>query len=179
MTPYQHCVSGFFVKQEAAESALVELVHRGIPAQQLALYVQDSQDLQAAASTHSPAVLMDTRINPAKGPAVAAGSAMGDARDVALAAHSLTLFVASPLVAPLAMMGWRASLGVGAVAGAICFNKPDGKLADLVADAIQRGQVVLRVTTHTEQQTGVAIDIIQSAVGIYQEEARRRGCASL
>jgi hypothetical protein len=33
MTPYQHCVSGFFVKQEEAESALAELLHRGIPTQ--------------------------------------------------------------------------------------------------------------------------------------------------
>lgn len=179
MTPYQHCVSGFFVKQEEAESALAELVHRGIPTQQLALYVQDPQDLQAAASTHSPSVLKNTRINPGAGAAI--GSGIGDAGDVALATHSVTLFVASPLIAPLAMMGWRASLGagVGTVAGAICFNKPDGKLADLVADAIQSGQVVLMVTTRTEQQTSVAIDIIQSAVGSYQDEAWRRGCASL
>ena len=53
----------------------------------------------------------------------------------------------------------------------------NGKLAVLVADAIQSGQVVLMVTAHSEQQTSLAIDIIQSAVGAYQDEARRRGCA--
>ena len=78
----------------------------------------------------------------------------------------MTLFLASPWIAPLAMMGWRASLGagVGTVAGAICFNKPDGKLADLVADAIQSGQVVLIVTTRQRitllpQQT-VKVDMV-------------------
>lgn len=85
---------------------------------------------------------------------------------MALATHSVTLFLASPWIAPLAMMGWRASLGagVGTVAGAICFNKPDGKLADLVADAIQSGQVVLIVTTRQRitllpQQT-VKVDMV-------------------
>jgi len=36
---------------------------------------------------------------------------------------------------------------------------------------------VLMVTTHSEQQTSLAIDIIQSAVGAYQDEARRRSSA--
>ena len=107
------------------------------------------------------------------------GAAAGAVGDMALAASSVTLFVASPLIAPLAMLGWGAGLGavVGAVAGSICFSKQDGKLADLVADAIQSGQVVLMVTTHSEQQTSLAIDIIQSAVGAYQDEARRRSSA--
>ena len=173
MTPYQHCVSGFLVKQEEAEMALAELMHRGIPAQQLALYVQDPQDLQSAASAHHPVVLKSARGDRA------VGAAAGAVGDMALAASSVTLFVASPLIAPLAMLGWGASLGavVGAVAGSICFSKQDGKLADLVADAIQSGQVVLMVTTHSEQQTSLAIDIIQSAVGAYQDEARRRSSA--
>lgn len=172
MTPYQHCVSGFFVKQEEAERALAELMHRGIPAQQLALHVHD---LQPAALADSKRVLENTRVDGAMGTAV--GSAA--AEDLALAPASVTLFVASPLIAPLAMLGWGASLGavMGAVAGSICFNKKDGKLADLVADAIQSGQVVLMVTTHSEQQTGVAVEIIQSAVSAYQDEGRRRGCA--
>ncbi len=142
---------------------------RPAPTQQLALYVQDPQDLQSALSTHNQLVLQSAR----------GDRAMGAAGEVALAANSVTMFVASPLIAPLAMLGWGASLGavVGAVAGSICFNKPDGKLADLVADAIQSGQVVLMVTAHSEQQTSLAIDIIQSAVGAYQDEARRRGCA--
>ena len=181
MTPYQHCVSGFFVKQEEAEIALVELLHRGIPAQQLALHVQDPQDLQAVASIHSQLVLKNTSIHPAAGADLGTGPRVGAAVDVPLAAQHVTLFVASPLIVPLAMMGWRASLGawVGAVAGSICFNKPGGKLADLVADAIQSGQVVLMVITRTEQQTSVAVDILQSAVGSYQHEARRGGCTSL
>lgn len=179
MTPYQHCVAGFFVKQEEAELALAELMHRGVAAQQLALYLQDPQDLQPGSSTSSPLVLNNILVDRAKSPAV--GTAAGAVQDMALSTTSVTLFVASPLIAPLAMMGWGASLGAaqGAVEGSICFNKQDGKLADLVADAIQSGQVVLMVTTHSVQQTRVATDIMQSAVGAYQDEARRRGCAGL
>lgn len=182
MTPYQHCVTGFFVKQEEAESALAELVHRGIPAQQLALCVQDPQDVQAAASAPGLQVYTSTPLDPADGQVVQSGSAVrvGAAGDVVLPAQSVTLFVASPLIAPLAMMGWQASLGavVGAAAGSICFNKPNGKLADLVTDAIQRGQVVVLANTRNEQQTSLAIDILQSAVGTYQDETWRRGCVS-
>jgi hypothetical protein len=173
MTPYQHCVSGFFVKQEEAELALTELLHRGIPAQQLALDVHDPQDLRHGAVTDCPLMLKNIRIDSVTGnPDAAAG-------DMALTVKSVTLFVASPLIAPLAMLGWAASLGAsqGAVKGSICFQKQEGKLADLVADAIQSGQVVLTVITHSEQQTDIAVEVIQSAVGTYQDEARRRSCA--
>lgn len=173
MNPYQHCVSGFFVKQEEAETARDQLIQRGIPEQQLALYVHDEDDLEPSASTDSKRVLKNILVDSVIGTAV--GTAAGAVGEIALAATSVTLFVASPLIAPLAMLGWGASLGavVGAVAGSISFNKKDSKLADLVADAIQSGQVVLMVTTLSEPQTSVAIEVIQSAVGVYQDETRR------
>ncbi|MFM7001051.1 MAG: hypothetical protein ACKOXU_08330 [Limnohabitans sp.] len=173
MAPYQHCVSGFFVKQEEAQAARDELIRRGIPEQQLTLYAKDPEDLVLSAPTDSQRVLSNILVDSAIGTAV--GTAAGAVGEIALATTSVTLFVASPLIAPLAMLGWGASLGavVGAVAGAIRFNKKDGKLAELVADAIQSGQVVLIATTHSELQTSVAIEVIQSAVGAYQDEARR------
>lgn len=173
MTPYQHCVSGFFVKQEEAQAARAELMHRGIPEAQLVLCAQDLEDQTPSAPTGSQGVLSNMLVDGAMGTAL--GAAAGAVGEIALAASSVTLFVASPLIAPLAMMGWGASLGavVGAVAGSIGFHKQDGKLADLVADAIQSGQVVLMVTTHSEAQTSLAIEVIQSAVGAYQDEARR------
>jgi hypothetical protein len=72
------------------------------------------------------------------------------------------------------MLGWGASMGavVGAVAGSTRISKEDGKLSELVADAIQSGQVVLVATTDSEQQTRIAIEVIQLAVGSYQDEAK-------
>jgi hypothetical protein len=51
------------------------------------------------------------------------------------------------------------------VAGAVNSPKKDGKLADLVDDAIRSGQVVLVATTRSAQETHVATEVIQDAVG--------------
>jgi hypothetical protein len=67
--------------------------------------------------------------------------------------------------------GWGASLGavVGAVAGAVNNPKKDGKLADLVGDAILSGQVVLVVKTQSPDETKTAIGVIQDAVGSFKD----------
>jgi non-heme chloroperoxidase len=170
MTPYQHHVSGFFVKREEAEIARAKLVSLGIPKRQLALYTNDDADMKPPTSADSTNSLTRILVDSAVGTAV--GTALGGLGEVVLAAASVTLFVASPLIAPLAMLGWGASLGavVGAVAGAMSPSKKNGKLSELVADAIQQGQVVLVATTQSEAQTRIAIDVIQIAIGSYQDE---------
>jgi hypothetical protein len=171
MANYQHRVSGFFVKREEAEIARAALLRRGIAEQQLALYANDHADLKPPAPTDSNTMLKDILVDSAMGTAV--GTAVGALCEIALVAASVTLFVASPLIAPLAMLGWGASMGavVGAVAGATRISKDGGKLSELVSDAIQSGQVVLVVTTHSEYETGIAIEVMQLAVGSYQDEA--------
>jgi hypothetical protein len=49
----------------------------------------------------------------------------------------------------------------------------DGKLSELVAQAIQSGQVVLVATTFSEPQTQIAVEVIKQAVGSYQDQAER------
>ena len=69
------------------------------------------------------------------------------------------------------MLGWFASVGgiAGAVAGAISQeNKKgkEGKFSELVMDAIQSGNVVLVVCTHSDTDKALATDIItQSLTG--------------
>ncbi len=55
----------------------------------------------------------------------------------ALSAANLSLFVASPLLAPLTMLGWGASAGaiVGGAAGA---QRNKGDVSDLVKDALSK-----------------------------------------
>jgi hypothetical protein len=172
MATYQHRVSGFFVKREEAEIARAALLHRGIPELQIALYANDHADLKPTTPKDSNDRLKGILVDSAIGTAV--GTAVGALGEIALVAASVTLFVASPLIAPLAMLGWGASMGavVGAVAGSTRISKEDGKLSELVADAIQSGQVVLVATTDSEQQTRIAIEVIQLAVGSYQDEAK-------
>lgn len=70
------------------------------------------------------------------------------------------------------MLGWGASLGafVGAAAGANAgVERKDGRLADLVRDAIASGQVVLVAETRTEQETAEAREVIEAAVGEFKD----------
>jgi hypothetical protein len=170
MDEYRHHVSGFFAHRDEAEGALARLMARGIPREQLQLLDADSGPVVAEPKGESNEVLNKVLVDGAIGTAVGAG--VGALAQLALVAGSVTLFVASPLVAPLVMLGWGASLGafVGAAAGANAgVEHKEGWLADLVHDAIANGQVVLVVQTRSEEQTVIAREIVGEAVGEFQD----------
>ncbi len=109
----------------------------------------------------------------------AVGTGIGALAEVALAAADVTLSIASPLIALLARLGWRASLGavVGAVAGTVAGTGSDfggaakkgGRFGTLIGDAVLAGQVVLVADTRTAQETAMARYVIQTSVGQYME----------
>ena len=98
----------------------------------------------------------------------AVGTGVGVLTQLALVAANVSLFVASPLIAPLALLGWGASLGgfIGAAAGV---GEQKGPFGDLVRDAISAGQVVLLAETRTEQEASLARQVIEAAVGDYSD----------
>ncbi len=166
MNEYHHHVSGFFAHREEAEDALSRLLERGLPPDRLHLLDADSTPPAPAPKSDSNEVLTNVLVDGAIGTAV--GTGVGALAQVALVAASVSLFVASPLVAPLAMLGWGASLGalVGAAAGAqTSVEHKDGWLSDLIRDAIASGQVVLVAQTVTAQETAIAREVIEAAVG--------------
>jgi hypothetical protein len=170
MNPYRHHVSGFFSHREAAESTLSTLVERGLPREQLQIYAADSTSSSPAQEAKSDGVLKDVLVDGAIGTAV--GTGIGALGSVALAATSVTLFIASPLVAPLMLLGWGASIGalIGAAAGATAGDgNKEGWLSDLVGDAIANGHAVLVAETLTEQETTTAREVIQASVGEYKD----------
>lgn len=178
MQPQPHHVSGFFAHRADAEAARDRLLQRGLPAAQLQIYASDSPPAEPAPASDSQAVLKDVVVDGAVGTAV--GTGLGALAQVALVAGNVSLFIASPLLAPLAMMGWGAGIGavVGAAVGATAGDKvPDGAkegwLSNLVADAIANGQFVLVVKTQHEAQTVAAREVIQAAVGDYKDEIAR------
>ena len=166
MNEYRHHVSGFFAQREEAEIVFSKLVERGLPRERLHIFESDPAASDSAPEEGSNAVLKDVLVDATIGTAV--GTGIGALGAVALAAASVSLFVASPLVAPLMLLGWGASIGglIGAAAGATpgAGNK-DGWLSDLVGDAVASGQVVLIAETLTEQETAIAREVIQAAVG--------------
>jgi len=159
---YSHHVSGFFPRRADAEMALSRLVAQGLLPERL--HVLDSSAVQPAASPKatSNGVLKDMLVDGAIGTAV--GTGIGALAGIALVAANVSLFVASPLIAPLAMLGWGASLGgfIGATAGA---GDKKGGFSALIDDAISSGQFVLLAETRSEQQTAIARKIIEAAVG--------------
>lgn len=179
MADYCHHVSGFFAHREEAEGALSRLIAQGLPRGQLQLFAADSGPAVSQPQGESNEVLNNVLVDGAIGTAV--GTGIGALAQLALVAGSVTLFVASPLVAPLVMLGWGASLGalVGAAAGANTdVKQKEGWLSDLVQDAVANGQVVLVAQTRTEQETATAREVIGTAVGEFKDVAST-GAASL
>lgn len=180
MNEYSHHVSGFFANRETAQSVFTTLIERGVPRERLQLFDTDTPALAPAPQEDSNAVLKDVLVDGTVGTAVGAG--LGGLAQVALVAANVSLFIASPLLAPLVMLGWGASIGgllgatVGATKGADDSIKTgadvkEGWLSDLVRDAIASEQSVLVVRAQTEQEAAIAREVIQTSVGDYKEVA--------
>ncbi len=170
MNEYRHHVSGFFTHRDDAERTLSVLVEQGLPREQMHVYTADSASSSPAQEAKSDGMLKDVLVDGAIGTAV--GTGIGALGTVALAATSVSLFVASPLVAPLVLIGWGASLGglIGAAAGTTAGSgNKEGWLSDLIGDAIKSGQVVLVAETRNEQETESARAAIKDSVGKYKD----------
>lgn len=170
VTRYMHHVSGFFLQREEAEIALSKLSVGGIPIGQLSIFDIHTVESKETAAEASNAMRKNMIVNGAYGAAI--GSSLGVLAEVALTVANVSLLVASPLLAPLVMLGWGASLGavIGAVAGSEHVDKVDANLAELVHDAIMNGQVVLVATTLSAEETHIAQQVIQEAVGVSQDQ---------
>lgn len=170
MDRYCHHVSGFFAHRDDAELARTHLLAQGLASERVQIFAAESAPPDAQPTGKSTKVLTNMLTDGAIGTAV--GTGIGALAEVLLVSASVSLFVASPLIAPLAMLGWGASLGglVGAMAGSTKAlpDKADGRLSSLVRDAILSGQVVLLVSTGSEAETAIARAVIHRAVGEYQ-----------
>lgn len=178
MSAYMHHVSGFFSHREEAENVLSQLVGQGLPRERLYLAAGAKRPANAP-EPEGNEVLKNVLVDGAIGAAV--GTGVGVAAEVALVAASVSLFVASPLIAPLALLGWGATLGgfVGAAVGAgeaandgagqgtagTAPPRKDGDFAALVHDAIASGQVVLVADTRSAEETALAREVIEAAIG--------------
>ena len=160
MNAYRHHVSGFFAHRDQAESALQALAELGLPRDRIQIFKHE--EAPALDKMGSNAELKNMAVDAAIGTAVGAG--IGELAEFALVAANASLFVASPLPAPLVLLGWGASSGATVGAG-----KKDGPPSALVTDAIASGQVVLVAQTLSEAETATVQDVIPAAVGAVQD----------
>ena len=173
MSNYRHHLSGFFAHLPQAEQVVSKLIANGIPRERIHLFDKNSVEsgqaaINRTATDSDDKVLKDVVVDGAIGAVV--GTGIGALVEVGLIMANVTLFVASPLIAPLVLLGWGASLGgiVGASAGAGEKIKP---LSDLVHDAIVAGQIVVVAETTSEAETKIAGEIFQAAIGDYNDVA--------
>lgn len=170
MNDYQHHVSGIFPHCKQAEEALAGLVERGLPRERLHIFATDLPQHTPPPSAASDSVLKDVVVDGAIGTAVGAGA--GALAQFALVAANISLFVASPLLAPLVMLGWGASIGglIGATVGVSGnVENEERQFADLIRDAVANGQAVLVAETRTEQETEIARKVVQASIGDYND----------
>ncbi len=150
MTSYLHRVVGLYATRVPAESARDDLLAHGLALDQFRLLAPGSGEAGQDAASDSDDVLKDLLRDGAIGTAV--GTAVGAGATIALAAAQITLFIASPVLGALYLLGWGASLGglVGSLVGA---ERSKGDVPSLIKDALAAGQFVLVVHATTEAQT--------------------------
>ena len=166
MNDYVHYVSGFFAQRDEADDVVEKLISQCIPRERVQVYKHDSPVVKHEATESSNQVLKDVLVDGTIGTAV--GTGVGALIQVGLIAANVTLFVASPLIAPLVLLGWGASLGgiVGASIGAAENTK---SLSTLIEDAIKIGQIVVVAETLTEEETKIAQEIVKGSIGDYKD----------
>jgi len=173
MNTYRHFVSGFFTHRDQAEIALTHLLEKGLPLSRVKIFDPDATSSTHTITTHQPTdssneVLKDVLVDSAVGTAV--GITLGGLAEVALVAANVTLFVASPLIGPLVMMGWGAGLG-GLLGGAIGAAEKPKPFSELLTDSIKSGQIPLVVETYTPEETHAAQEIFRELIGDYKDVA--------
>jgi hypothetical protein len=162
MESYMHRVVGLYTSRAEADAARDLILARGIAPTQVSVLTAESTVAGVDTKSDSDDVLKDLLRDGAMGTAV--GTAAGAGVSIAMAAANLTLFIASPVLGALYLIGWGASLGglVGAVVGS---EKNKGDVSTLIKDALANGHAVLVVharsgaeTTRAQQVVGQHID---------------------
>ena len=160
MENYQHRVYGLYASRHEAEQIRAQLLQKGFKPEQLELVgkSQSDEEIRPDSDEVRNEVVIDGAIG------TAAGAGIGALGEVALAAANVSLFIASPVLGTLTMIGWGAAVG-GLVGAAVGAGNPDTKrFSDIVQDAVKSGHAALIVYAATESQTTLAQAVIAESL---------------
>ena len=160
MENYQHRVYGLYANRQEAEQIRAQFLQQGFKPQQLQLVDQSKSGKEI--TPDSDEVRNEVVIDGAIG--TAAGAGIGALGEVALAAANVSLFIASPVLGTLMMIGWGAAVG-GLVGAAVGAGTEDTKrFSDIVQDAVKSGHAALIVYAMNEEQTTQAQAVIAESL---------------
>lgn len=158
---YLHKVSGIYSSSNVANTTRDRLIERGFAAEQIIVMHPDDPSVDVKIEPEGDSVLKEVVKDGVLGGAI--GGGVGALGAVGLMAANVSLFLAAPLIAPLAIIGWGA--GVGAMAGASTGSGlKEGRFADIVKTALNNGKYVLIAHAATEGQTQIAQEILSATV---------------
>lgn len=162
-TPDIRRVSAIFPDAVAAETCRQQLIDSGM-AEDAVDILRD--DAHFDAWRHKSHDVSDDTLKAALidgGIGTAVGTGVGALGSLALVAANMTLFVASPVIAPLAMLGWFAGLG-GVVGAAVGVSGKQGGFPALAGDAFRAGHVVLIASTPSTVEYERAKQIVEASL---------------
>lgn len=167
MEKYLHRVVGFYPSLIEANHARDLIVAKGVAATRIRVLPDGTSGAEADMKADSDDVRKDLLRDGAIGTAV--GTVAGGGAAIALASADVGLFLASPMLGALYLVGWTASLGgfLGALVGA---QRSKGDVSILIRKALARGQIVLVVHARTESETAVAQQIVGRNVAPTMED---------
>ena len=102
-------VTGIYASRAEAETTREQLVKKGLARQRVKVVERVRADDSNPEIADDDSVLKEMVVDGTVGTLV--GTGLGAVAQIALVAANVTLFAASPILAPLAMMGWGAGLG--------------------------------------------------------------------
>ncbi|HLO63399.1 MAG TPA: hypothetical protein VK165_10615 [Azonexus sp.] len=147
----EQVLAGIFASRPEAERVCRHLRQGGLPGDQMQVVERVRADDFSPQLMDADSVLKDVLVDAAAGTVL--GTILGAIGEALLALANVTLFTTSPLVAPLAMIGWGAAVG-GLMGGAMGANgvSRKGKLSEVILYAIRRGHVTLIAHVRNEQE---------------------------
>lgn len=166
MNNYLHFVSGFFAHSKAADDVFKKLIAQGLPKERVQMYSKLTTAPVHESTEGSDQVFKEILVDGTIGTVV--GSGVGALTYFALIASNVSLFVASPIIAPLVLLGWGASIG-GVVGASIGAAENAKSLSALIEEAIAKGHIVVMAETHTASETTIAQQIIKDSIGDFKD----------
>lgn len=163
MDSYRHNVSASFAQRATAEHTLSQLIKRGLSREQVQIVEAAEQAPQSLSNRFRGRAARKAMLIYGSVGAVI-GGVLGALVQAGLVISDMGLLAASPLLAPIMLMGWGAFLGafLGALAGlaAAAPRRPT-----LTPGEIAAGGSVLLANTRSAEQTSMAREVLTASSG--------------